>query len=153
MVDSLELMSNVVSRKASKEISIKDLSLHESNESVNNNVVDEVQPIPLHLEQHPPCQLYAKMTAEDWDTIKKFKEMCEQKSERNSSVSFDEKPGASKGSRRSSSILKKSLVDIKTEATSETDAIKMVDEKCREALSKLNMEEVFNMLCDDNKEC
>lgn len=157
MVDSLELMSNVVSRNASKETSMRDVTHHDSKESVKNVIdVDEIKQIPsyMKMEQHPHCQLYSKMTAEDWDAIKKFKEMCDEKSQRRSSVTFDQDPGPHKESRRNSSILKRSSIDIKTEIDSEQDAMFLVHEKCLEALSKLNMEEVFKMLCDEsNEEC
>jgi hypothetical protein len=97
-------------------------------------------------------KLYAKMSQNEWEALKKFEETTSfEKPSRRTSVSF-EAPGSQRCSSRKSSILKNSLMEVKNEIDHENNALYSIHEKCRETLNKMNVEQVLKILCSENDE-
>lgn len=150
-VDSLELVtSRGVSKEASAEAPAYSFSPRNSDFSFVPQNSEENFQIPSYMKQQqkPRCQLYAKMSRDEWEALKKFEhpQVEESSSERRrSSVTF----GESQRSSRKSSILKRSSIEVKNEIDQEQNALHLIHEKCREQIGKLKMKDVFELLCDD----
>jgi hypothetical protein len=150
-VDSLELLSMPNSRVASIRISLNDET---DNLKRENNESQSDYNIPTYLKppKQPSCQLYAKMTDDEWKQLKKLEHQQDEKSQREPSVCFNETiqigsfSRASQGAPRRSSSLKR----ISKEIDASQNALHPIQQKCREALRGMKIEEIFLMLCDDD---
>lgn len=116
---------------------------------------DKSDDVPSYMKQSnkPRCQLYSKMSADEWKQLKLMEKSHENgQSQRASSVHFENTKIAPDSHRHSgrSSILKR-LPDEKHEVAVEHNALHPIQIKCRELLGDMKMESVLKMLCDDVK--
>lgn len=124
---------------------------------------DKSDDVPSYMKQpnKPRCQLYSKMSADEWKQLKLMEGSHENgQYQRVSSVQFEDTKvehrneslvqldGTKCSHRRScrSSILKR-LPDEKHEVDNEHNALHPIQMKCREALGDMKMELVLKMLC------
>lgn len=169
----MELLSVPTSRFGSKK---------ESLDNKPDNIVDNISvsliptidtdksdDAPSYMKQpnKPRCQLYAKMSADEWKQLKlmggshengqpqrvssvQFEDskLAPGSHRSESLVQFDDTKGLHRRSRRSS-ILKR-LPDEKHEVDNEHNALHPIQIKCREALGDMKMELVLKMLCKND---
>lgn len=147
-VDSLELLTAPSSRAGSK---IYDKAARESS-SVSVTSI-ESDNVPSYLKQpgKPHCQLYTKMSADEWNRLKLLSQEETNSCRRQSHVQFDGVP--SRRCSRGSSILKRPSEEKQhTVDDDEHNALHPIQQKCREALGKMRIESVLKMLCMNDAE-
>ena len=148
-VDSLELFSKTSTRD---ELEGTFKTFDDKSGAV---ILDPVK-IPTYMNEpkKPQCsQMYAKMTENDWNSLKML-QLKDDKSQQRSSVQFCEFYDSSRVSKQGSkrnSILKStplpSTAEVKKTIQPQNNALAAIHDKCREALSGMKMEEVLMMLC------
>lgn len=146
-VDSLELLTAPSSRAGSR---IDDKAARESS-SVSLTSI-ESDNVPSYMKQpgKPRCQLYAKMSADEWNRLKLMSHEETNSCRRQSQVQFDGVP--SRRCSRGSSILKRPTDGKHTIDDDEHNALHPIQQKCREALGKMRIESVLKMLCMNDAE-
>lgn len=142
-VDSLELLTAPSSRAGSR---IDDKAARESS-SVSVTSI-ESDNVPSYMK--PRCQLYAKMSADEWNRLKLMSHEEINSCRRQSHVQFDGAP--SRRCSRGSSILKRPSEEKHTIDDDEHNALHPIQQKCREALGKMRIESVLKMLCMNDTE-
>lgn len=151
VVDSLELLSK--STHVGADETSSDAENFQQGSTASNSSGDPNEPghVPPYMKNvnKPHSRQYAKMTDSDWKQLQKLE--VDDSPNRNSSVQFAAVQSSQRSSRKSS-ILKRSSVEAEKTTEKTQNALEPIQQKCREAMSKMKMESVLAMLCEDENE-